>query len=350
MAWGGGGSRDKKSLWREIDGAGKACEAAGGFHHGWEGKCEIKEESQVLASDPFHLLRWAVPGQEQLWGAGGDERVSSGTSQGAESRLAVRAPQGKLRAECGQAHLGIRRRGPGCALGGKAGGEGQDMGAPWSVIEGGPGCLSSGDGARAAWRMWRPWPAQEWEGRPGGCGRGGYFQVLGPSVRAKGVVGSGGRAFPSPPLPFLSPLLPPSFPSLFCLVALLVIMNESCSVRYLGGKIGKVWQQFAGEGTGSCPLSLPGPQIGNAFSLETGRKLAEPTSQKEHLQGFATAAQLGFPCKRVCDGNEGSGGFFQGREDPGQVHRASGAVLSINKTVPALWTLQSTSKSLLPKE
>lgn len=129
-------------------------------------------------------------------------------------------------------------------------------------------------------------------------------------------------------------------------------MNESCSLRYLGGEIGKVWQQFACEGTGSCPLSLPGPRIGNAFSLKTGRKLAEPASPKEHLQGFAAAAaaQLGFPCKRVCDGNDGSGGFSQGHKDPGQVHRASGAVLSINKTVPALWTLQSTSKSLLPKE
>lgn len=127
-------------------------------------------------------------------------------------------------------------------------------------------------------------------------------------------------------------------------------MNESCSLRCLVGKIGKAWQPFACEGTGSCPLSLPGPRIGNAFSLKTGRKLAEPTSQKEHLQGFAAAAQLGFPCKPVCDGNDGSGGFSQGHEDAGQAHRASGAVLSINKTVPALWTLQSTSKSLLPKE
>ncbi|XP_032211472.1 protein FAM3B isoform X2 [Mustela erminea] len=89
-------------------------------------------------------------------------------------------------------------------------------------------------------------------------------------------------------------------------------MNESCSLRYLGGEIGKVWQQFACEGTGSCPLSLPGPRIGNAFSLKTGRKLAEPASPKEHLQGFAAAAaaQLGFPCKRLCDGTLRTVVFF----------------------------------------
>lgn len=113
------------------------------------------------------------------------------------------APQGELRAECGPAQLGIRRRGPGCALGGKAGGEGQDMPTEWEPRgvssredrgachrgtagpHGGCGGLGQPSGGGEAWRLWEGW----------------LFPGAWPSETAKGVVGSGGRAFPSPPLP-----------------------------------------------------------------------------------------------------------------------------------------------------
>lgn len=149
----------------------------GGFHQGWEGKREIQEESQVLGSDPIHLLRWASRGQEQIWGAGGSGWGFLWDIQSADSRPAIRPPHGELRGASGQAHLGIRSRGPGCALGGKASREGQDMPTEWEPcgechrgrtgvpviggwgtgrMEGLEALASTGAGGEA-WRLWEGW-------------------------------------------------------------------------------------------------------------------------------------------------------------------------------------------------
>lgn len=76
--------------------------------------------------------------------------------------------------------------------------------------------------------------------------------------------------------------------------------------------------------------------MGNGFSLKIGRKMPEPINQKDCFRGFSASAKLGFPCKLVCDDNDRFGGFSQGHRAPLHVHRATGAILSINKTVPAL--------------
>lgn len=69
----------------------------------------------------------------------------------------------------------------------------EDRGACHGGTCSGPhgGCGGLGQPRRGeAWQLWEGW----------------FFPGAWPSVTAKGVVGSGGRAFPSPPLP--SPPLP----------------------------------------------------------------------------------------------------------------------------------------------
>lgn len=155
-------------------------------------------------------------------GSGENEGFSSGTSQGADSRLAIGHPCRDLRGLSGQANPGIWRRGPGCALGGKASREGQDVPTKWEPRQecgchpGGhaQGCLSSGG------RRWQHGGlggldqhscTEPWGGRGGleAAGGDGYFQVLGPSgYRSEAATGHCGVRWENPLLPSL--LFPPS--------------------------------------------------------------------------------------------------------------------------------------------
>lgn len=169
--------------------------------------------------------------------SGENEGFSSGTSQGADSRLAIGHPFRDLRGLSGRANPGIWRRGPGCALGGKASREGQDMPTKWEphqacgchpgrtctgvpVIRGrGAGsmedlealtstaALSHGVGGEA-WRLWEGMVISRCSAQ------------VGTGVRQpQDIVQSGGRSLSSPPsLSSLSFLLSSSLLSFLFLV------------------------------------------------------------------------------------------------------------------------------------